>query len=259
MRLAQWQNSFMEALAPEGCDKEFLSLVNPRESARLEIYRNNTLQALKATLTKAFPICEQIVGETCFAKMAQDYLNVNPMQESNLNHYGEGFPRFIEGILETNSAFNGLDYLPEFARLEWLLLKSYYAADAVNCQELPEIAGLSEQQQEGVIMILRPDIFIRDSGFPLYEIWQNHQDLNAREPSDHVEIDMPQEHYHFCIYRDPFKPKVERISRPGYMLLRAIEAEETLGEMTEAATDMTPLAEFIAKGWICGFRLRESA
>ena len=165
MHLAQWQNSFMAALGPEGCDEEFLSLVNPRESARLEIYRNNTLQALKATLIKAFPICERIVGESCFAKMAQDYLNVNPMQESNLNHYGEGFPRFIEGILDTNSAFIGLEYLAELAQLEWIFLKSYYAADGVSCSELTQIAGLSERQQEDIVMVLRPDIFIRDSGF----------------------------------------------------------------------------------------------
>ncbi len=257
MRLAQWQNSFMEALGPEGCDEEFLSLVNPRESARLEIYRNNTLQALKATLIKAFPICERIVGESCFAKMAQDYLNVNPMLESNLNRYGEGFPRFLECIIETNSAFNELDYLAEFAQLEWQLLKSYYAADGRSCLELAEIAGLSERQQENIVMILRPDIFIRSSGFPLYEIWQNHQECNAQEHSDHVEIDMPQKRYHFCIYRDPFKPRVERISRLGYELLMAFDAEETLGEMTQATYDMTPLPEFIAKGWICGFRMRE--
>jgi len=252
MRLAQWQNSFIEALSPEGRDEEFLSLVNPRESARLEIYRNNTLQALKATLIKAFPICERVVGESCFAKMAQDYLDVNPMQESNLNHYGEGFPRFLESILETNPAFYGLEYLAELAQLEWLLLKSYYAADGIDGLELAQIAGLNERQQADVVMILRPDVFILDSDFPLYEIWLNHQQHN-----DHVDIDMPQEHYHFCIYRDPFKPKVERISRSGYELLRAIDAEESLGEMTQASYDMTPLAEFISKGWVCGFRLRE--
>ncbi len=252
MHLAQWQNSFMAALGPEGCDEEFLSLVNPRESARLEIYRNNTLQALKATLIKAFPICERIVGESCFAKMAQDYLNVNPMQESNLNHYGEGFPRFIEGILDTNSAFIGLEYLAELAQLEWIFLKSYYAADGVSCSELTQIAGLSERQQEDIVMVLRPDIFIRDSIFPLYEIWLNHQ-----QTKDHVEIDMPQERYCFCIYRDPFKPRVERLTRSEYEVLKAVDAEETLGEMTEAECDMTPLPELIGKGWICGFRLRE--
>jgi len=257
MRLAQWQNSFMEALDPNGCDEEFRSLVNSHESARIQIYRNNTLQALKATLIKAFPICQRIVGDSCFARMAQDYLKVNPMLESNLNRYGEGFPRFLEGILETNSGFYGLEYLPELALLEWQLLKSYYAADGISCLELTAIAELSERQQENVVMVLRPDIFILDSAFPLYEIWLNHQECNARESCDHVEIDMPQAHYHFCIYRDPFKPRLERISHPEYGLLRAIYAEESLGKMTEATYDMTPLPQFIAKGWICGFRMRE--
>ncbi|WP_299795634.1 DNA-binding domain-containing protein [uncultured Shewanella sp.] len=252
MRLAQWQDSFMEALAPEGCDDEFLSLVNSHESARIEIYRNNTLQALKATLVKAFPICQQIVGESCFARLARDYLDANPMQESNLNHYGDGFSHFLEGVLQANPAFEGLEYLPELAQMEWLLLKSYYAADGLSCYKLVEIAGLNERQQEEVVMVLRPDVFILHSSFPLYEIWLSHQ-----QDSDHIEIDMPQDRYHLCISRDPFKPKVERISRAGFELLAAFGAEETLGEMTEATIDMSAMPEFIAKGWICGFRLRE--
>lgn len=250
MRLAQWQASFIEALSPGGSDEALLSLVEPDLASRLDVYRNNSLQALTATLSIAFPICQELVGEVCFSRLARDYIQTNPMLDSNLNHYGEAFPLFLHGITARRPEFDKVSYLAEVARLEWSLQLSYYAADNLDCQQIVQMAELAEEQHQDVVMRLRPDIFILESSFPLYEIWLAHQ----HEPSA---IDNSATEYFMSVSRDPFKPQVNPLSEQDFRLLDAIACGESLGEMTLRGLDMRSLAHWIARGWVCGFTLQE--
>ncbi|BAJ04201.1 HvfC/BufC family peptide modification chaperone [Shewanella violacea] len=249
MRLAQWQESFIDALRQGGDDEALLALVDPAQASRLAVYRNNSLQALTARLSIAFPICQELVGETCFSRLAVDYIHTHPMVESNLNSYGEAFPRFLLGIIARGPEFDKVRYLAEVARLEWSLQLSYYAADSRDCQQLAQMANLSEDQQQDVVLGLRPDIFILESSFPLYEIWLVHQ----HEPSA---IDCSDAEYFLSVSRDSFKPQVNPLSEQDFKLLDAIACGESLGEMMHRGLDMASLPQWIARGWVCGFILR---
>ena len=250
MRLAQWQESFINALRQGGSDKGLLSLVDPALASRLDVYRNNSLQALTAALSISFPICQQLVGEGCFSRLARDYIQTHPMLDSNLNCYGEAFPLFLHGITARRPEFEKVRYLAEVARLEWSLQLSYYAADNLDCQLIVQMAELAEEQHQDVVMQLRPDIFILESSFPLYEIWLAHQ----HEPSS---IDNSDTEYFLSVSRDPFKPQVNLLSEQDFRLLDAIACGESLGEMTQRGLDMSSLPQWIARGWVCGFIVRE--
>lgn len=251
MRLAQWQDSFIQALRQGGSDEALLSLVKPGQASRLDIYRNNSLQALTATLSISFPISLQLVGEACFNQLATDYIQSNPMREMNLNHYGETFPAFLKQIIDTRIEFSRVKYLPQLADLEWSLQLSYYAADSLDCSPIASIAELTEAQHQDVVMLLRPDISIHHSTYPLFDIW------HAHNQDEHVVIDKPQADYFFSVSRDPFKPLVKPLVAVDYHLLNAISAGASLGRMTELGIDMSPLPTWIAKAWICGFCLRD--
>ncbi|WP_076414004.1 DNA-binding domain-containing protein [Shewanella sp. UCD-KL12] len=252
MRLAQWQDAFIDALSQDGSDEAMLSLVNPAQGSRLGIYRNNSLQALTSTLRITFPICFELVGEHCFNLLAKEYIQSNPMLEINLNHYGEKFPLFLEQVIGTSEQFSKVEYLGQMAQLEWLIQLSYYAADSLNCLPIAQIAEVNEQQHKDLLLLLRPDVFILQSGYPLYDIWLTHQQ------DTHIDIDFSQSEYYFSISRDPYKPLVKQINEHHYCLLHALSKGESLGEMIEQGVEMSSLPEWIAAGWVCGFRMREA-
>ncbi len=262
MRLAQWQDAFIDALSQGGSDDALLSLVNPAQASRLGIYRNNSLQALTATLSITFPISLQLVGEACFNQLAKTYIQSSPMVETNLNHYGSTFPAFLAEIIDTRMEFSKVAYLSDMAELEWSLQSSYYAPDSLDCLPISQISLLDEQQHRDVVLQLRPDVFVHHSVYPLFEIWlTHHQDIPAEgklAEIESVEIEGVQADYFLSVCRDPFKPMVKPLSRQDHALLSAISAGISLGEMTDQSLDMARLPAWIAEGWICGFCLREA-
>lgn len=255
MRLAQWQNAFIDALSQGGNDDGLLSLVNPEHSRRVDIYRNNSLQALTATLSIGFPISLQLVGASCFNQLAKDYTQCHPMLETNLNHYGEDFPVFLQQIIDTKASFAAVKYLGQMAQLEWLLQLSYYAADTANCLPIAQMVELPEELHSDVLLTLRPDIFLHHSTYPLFDIWCAHR---HEEPAaiDLGDMDNIHHYDYLCVFRDPFKPLVKVLVKADYDLLKAISDGASLGDMAEGGIDMSRLPQWIEAGWVCGFRLR---
>ncbi len=248
MRLAEWQDAFVNALSENGSEESLLSLVNTREASRLSVYRNNSKQALTAAMRTTFSMCNNILGERCFEQLALNYQQCYPLTLSDLNQYGESFPHLLVETIGNHSEFEGLEYLADLAQLEWRLQRSYYAGDAQVCAPFSLLELLTEEQQAEVVMLLRPDINVLSSRYPLYELWVKHQD-----DSEVVDICEPAETYYFCIYRDPFKPKVQRITSALYQILSDITLSRTLAQISESSADMTSLNWAISQGWVCGF------
>ncbi|NRD71973.1 putative DNA-binding domain-containing protein [Shewanella sp. VB17] len=248
MRLVEWQNAFVDALSEKGFDTPLLSLVNAREIDRLAVYRNNNNQALTAAMRTAYPICDKILGEQCFDQLARNYQVHHPLKQSHLNQYGEFFSELLANTIAVHTEFAGLEYLSDLAQLEWLLQLSYYAGDRRDCYSLSQLGLLSEDQQASVVMLLRPDVKLLRSTYPLYELW-----LKYQGEQDNIKISAPEDEYHFCIYRNPFKPQVERISSEEYRVLTDIMLSHSLSQMTESGVDMASLNSVITTGWVCGF------
>ena len=249
MRLVEWQEAFIDALSVKGTEASLLALVNEREAGRLSVYRNNSKQALTAAMKMTFPICETILGSSCFEQLAEEYQQKYPLTSSNLNQYGESFHRLLAEITPSHSGFVGLEYLADLAQLEWLLQLSYYAADGPICSPLSQLEFLNEEQQMAVVMILRADIELLSSKHPLYELW-----LKYQQGQENILISDPQQIYHLCIFRDPFKPKVQRITPELYRILVDIKQSCSLAQMSEQGVDMALLNGIITNGWVCGFR-----
>lgn len=248
MRLVEWQNAFIGALSEAGSDEPLLSLVNVREIDRLAVYRNNNNQALTTAMRTAYPMCDKILGEQCFDQLARDYQYHHPLKQSNLNQYGQFFSELLANTIATHTEFAGLEYLSDLAQLEWLLQLSYYASDGRDCYSLSQLGLLNEEQQASVVMLLRPDVKLLRSKYPLYELWLKYQ--NEQED---IKISAPEDIYHLCIYRDPFRPQVQRISPEQYRVLTDIMLSHSLSQMSESGTDMASLNSAITTGWVCGF------
>jgi hypothetical protein len=93
---------------------------------RFAVYRNNVAVALIDALADTYPVVQELVGEAFFRAMAREFALARPPVSPVMAHYGEGFAEFVEGFAPAAT----LPYLADLARLEYLYVQVYHAADA---------------------------------------------------------------------------------------------------------------------------------
>jgi hypothetical protein len=141
---------------------------------RLAIYRANGVASATKALTAAYPVLLQVVGEEFFNGLARAYLRERPSTCGNLDDYGGEFADFLAEFPHTQT----LPYLPDLARLEWLVHRAYGAADARTWDPADLMAIAPERQGEirfewaaGTAMTISP--------YPVAHIWSIHQPEHA--------------------------------------------------------------------------------
>ena len=111
--------------------------IGARQARRFDIHRNNVARGIVETLRASFPVVERLVGEAFFAALARAYHAAAPPSSPLLFRYGAGFAAFIDGFPPARP----VPYLGDVARLEWLRLQAYHAADAAPAG-LDALSGL---------------------------------------------------------------------------------------------------------------------
>ena len=104
---------------------------------RMAIYRGNAFGNWHGALAGAYPVVRRIVGEAFFEAMARDYARACPSASGDLNEYGSRLAQFVE----RHDGTRDLPYLPDVARLEWLVHRAFFAADPARF-DLSRYAGL---------------------------------------------------------------------------------------------------------------------
>lgn len=126
--LLECERRFLAALyGDKAADTEALVAGNGLEpGARLNIYRHASEQTHADALRTTYPAVDALVGAVFFEQTALGFRSARRSQSGNLQTFGAGFAAY----LETQPALNGLPYLPDVARLEWLRQETALAADA---------------------------------------------------------------------------------------------------------------------------------
>ena len=141
-----------------------------RDARRFAIYRNNMASSLHRALEQRFPVTRRIVGGDFFRFVTSQFTDVHRPVSPLMFLYGQDFPAFLSKIEEASH----LSYLPDVARLEWLLGESYHAADAdaltlldLQTLDLSDKAVLSR-------LAMHPACRLLASSYPVGEIWIAH-------------------------------------------------------------------------------------
>lgn len=176
---AERQHDFATALldptrpVPEG-------LVGPdgRPSLkRFNVYRNNVVAGLTATLKDAFPAVARITGEEFFLAMGRIYVALDPPASPIMLDYGRGFADFVESF----EPAAGLAYLADVARIERAWAEAYHAAEAEPL-EAAAFAGIGADDLPHLSVTLHPSLRILRSPFPALTIWQ--MNIAGGEPAE---------------------------------------------------------------------------
>lgn len=193
---------------------------------RFAVYRNNVIVSLIDALADTYPATRQLVGEEFFGGMACAYARTHPPRSPVLATYGDGFAEFVAAF----PAAASLPYLPDVARLEWLYVRAFHAADA---DPLPndEIAALLAVPNAlaRTCFSLHPSLSVLRSSYAVASLWAAHQGLVSW--SD-VHPEMPEA---VLLVRVGLEVEVLRIGCGAHAFISGLRRGEPLGVAADAA------------------------
>ena len=191
---------------------------------RYAVYRNNVAVSLTEALETGFPAVRSLIGHQNFAHVAGGYLRQSPPASPLMMHYGAGVPDY----LATREQLKTWAYLPDVARLELALRRSYHAADA-PVLDPAELASLPESALLSCRFALAPSLELVASPWPLVSLWRYATDTGQPKPQAVAE--------HALVLRPDFDPQVFAISPAASAFVQALRQGVTLGDAADTAGD----------------------
>jgi hypothetical protein len=141
-----------------------------RVRARFGLYRGNVQANAVKALANAYPVVAKLVGEEFMNGLARAFAAATPSSSGDLNEYGAGFVDFVAAFEPAAD----LPYLADVARLDWIVHRAHYAADAPPL-DVAKIAALAPERAGDVVLVLHPACAVLESRWPLARLWQIHQ------------------------------------------------------------------------------------
>lgn len=180
----RYEPAFAAALfdADYPCPPGLMAWNGSDPARRFAIYRNNVVTSLIDALADTYPVAKALVGDEFFRGMARIFVGEKPPRSPVLAEYGHDFPLFIEAF----EPARGVPYLADVARLEWLYLSAYHAAEATPLAERDFHAALSRRDELPAARIrLHPSTGVLRSSYAAFSIWAAHQgelDIGTVDP-----------------------------------------------------------------------------
>ncbi|MFK3738461.1 DUF692 family multinuclear iron-containing protein [Massilia sp. TN1-12] len=174
--LATVQHAFGAALFDRARDAAIAPWLKG-DPDRLGIYRGNLAANWQRALSNAYPVLRRLVGDDFFAGLARVYGRAHPSLDPDLNRFGATLPAFLDGFAPAADH----PYLPDVARLEWLVHEAHYAPAADDNKEAdadaaPAVEGLDPVRFEASRARLHPALRLHASPWATPAVWLAHQD-----------------------------------------------------------------------------------
>jgi uncharacterized protein len=229
LTLGQLQVAFAAAVTDNAAAPSAACLFADDSASALQglaIYRGSVQAKVERALSAAYPITAQIVGGAFFAAMASAYAKSTPSTHADLNCYGAEFSAFLESFEHAQN----LPYLPDVARMEWLMHRAHYAGDAAPF-DAAALVALPPDAQEHLRLTLHPAVGLLASPYPLTRIRDIHQPGYAGS----MEVEPAVETQYVLVSRPRFRVEVDAIGAGSFAFLEAHTRGESLtGALTAA-------------------------
>jgi hypothetical protein len=202
-------------------------------------------------LANTYPVVAKIVGAEFFEGLAREYLKLYPSRSGDLNEYGGELAQFVAEFSHTRD----LPYLPDIARLEWLVHRAHYAADTQPF-DATKLAAIDADAWSGLRPMLAPACGLLASRWPLARLWEVHQDDYVGE----FTVDLDAGPSRVLVRRPRYRVEVVTVSAGENLFLQSALRGDTVAAALAAAFecdaefDFTKaLAAWVATGVITGF------
>ncbi len=227
--LAELQASMSAALSDRAQDEPALDLVvGDTETARrrLAIYRGNVAGNATGALAAIYPIVHKLVGADFFNALALAYCAMHPSQSGDLNASGGELANFLQSFEPARP----LLYLADVAQLEWHVHAAHFAADCAPL-DLCALGALAETGNTRLKLGLHPAVAVVGSAYPLFRIWEVHQDDFEGECA----VDLGGGGEQVVVFRPQFRTTVAKIAPAQAEFLNAVLRGSLFPEALSAA------------------------
>jgi hypothetical protein len=170
-----------------------------------------------------------LVGSEFFDALAVVYGRAQPSTDPDLNRFGAGLAAFLAGFAPAASH----PWLPDMARLEWLVHDSFHAPDAAEAFEACHA-------------VLHPTLRLYRSDWATPALWRAHQPGGPAFPETMGQAG------HALVWRPGFQVELEECAAAEHAALAKLAAGETFGAALDAAFDLDPDFDLAAhlKRWL---------
>ena len=211
--LARWQAEFSAALFDRAAAPPAGLLDPVCGESGFAVYRGSVMGNYAAALAAVHPVVAQLVGDEFFEHAAHAYARAVPSTSGDIHEFGAGFADFLAGL----AGADHLAYLPDVARLEWLMHEAFHAAD-LRADVFARLAALPADAHGEVRWVLHPSVRLLRTDHPARRIWEIHQpDFDGP-----IEVDLEQGGEHLLVARrSGFVIEAAAIGAAEWTLLRA--------------------------------------
>jgi len=206
---------------------------------RLGIYANTVRHNLCEALRAVYPVVERLVGKAFFDGAAGRYIRACPSTSGDIQRFGGSFADFLAQFGPAAT----LGYLPDVARLEWLMHEVFHAADHAPIA-LERLGALAEVDATRVRLRLNPACRLLASPFPVLRIWR----ANQPDAADEAWIDADGGGDRLLVRRSGYAVEVQPIDAGQYAMLDALSEGALLEPAYQQALRADPgfaLADFM--------------
>lgn len=257
LSLAEFQHGFRRALL-HGDDTVLAPLVADdalAPAARIEVYRNNVLSSLTAILKNTYPVVCRLVDERFFDYAADVFVRAHPPDQPCLDEYGERFAAFLVAFPPSRD----LGYLPDVARLEWLMQRAALAREhpPLSPSALSQVAPSAAPR---LVLHLQPSANYLASPWPIDQVWR------ANQLDTDSGVDLQSGPARIELSRRAGVVVMQRQDAGVFALRAALAQQMPLARATDAAlaADLAfdaaaALARLFADGAVIAFALAEEA
>lgn len=242
------QTSFARAVY-DNRDDDLLGQIKSSDitnEERLKIYKDNVSFTLYDTLKSRYPAICKLVDEKFFRYAVQEYIKDNRPKTGNLDDYGENFYEFLADFPPTKNFV----YLPDVAKLEWLLHLAYFAADSEPIDK-DALAKVPPEQLENIKFSLHPSSYLISSEYPIDKLIEIAEDTNININERGADI---------LVVRPEYRIETILLVAGEYEFLSAIKNGATLYSAYEKAAEKNEnfdvglaIAKFVGNGVFVGF------
>jgi hypothetical protein len=222
------QREFATALLHVNAEQRLLGSLDGDEARnrnRVALYRGNLTQTWLKVLSGAYPVLRALVGDGFFLTLSREYGMADPAGSGDLNRFGS---RMAE-LLEAWPPSAPYRYLADVARLEWLVHRAFFAADATPWSA-ERWAQCTPEAIESSSIRVHPAVELLHTSTSAADLWLSSQDSDEElEPHD---VERPQ---WMVVARPRWVPKVVVVSPDAFAMLDALRSGAPLGVALDAA------------------------
>lgn len=214
---------------------------------RLGIYANAYYARLLECLRESFPVLVRAMGREVFDEFAFEYLQRHPSRSYTLGHLGDRFADFLNETRPDRptdgspAPVGWPDFLIDLARLEWTI-EQVFDGPGVEGRRLltvDDLRAIPQRHWFDAKLVLVVCAKLMEFRYPVNTYYTA---ARSAKEGEVVLIPEPSPEY-LCLTRRDFVVRRVALTKPQYVLLRALGEGRTVGQALAAAGKETDMGD----------------